>query len=85
MISRPHLGKTRGELSWVRLPGKSTGDLHIEGLLERGHGWSGDPRAKARSKTGQREELGCDIIISKVSANPSGNAEAGTDCRVISQ
>lgn len=44
----------------------------------------GDPRGKAGSRTGQREELGYDIVISKVSANPRGNAEAGTDYRVIS-
>lgn len=44
----------------------------------------GDLREKAGSRTGQREELGYNTVITKVSANPRGSAESGTDYRVIS-
>lgn len=37
----------------------------------------GHPRGKAGSRSGQREELGCDTVTTGVSANPMGSADAG--------
>lgn len=42
------------------------------------------PKGKAGSRTGQKEELGCDTVTTEVSANPVGSAEAGMDYNVIS-
>lgn len=82
MIFRPQLGKARAKLSQVGGSLGSNlgdGDLHMGGLLERGHSWSGTPKGKGRKWDEQREELGCDTVTTEVSANPVGSAEAGAD------